>query len=44
MMTQAGEIRQNEECVDYSNYALTLRPCRGQKDNQEWIYATVCMS
>lgn len=38
MLSQTGEIRNEEECFDYTGSEVLLLPCHGQKGNQEWRF------
>ena len=42
MLTNIGEIRREEGCIDYAGRYVMVYPCHGMKGNQEWIYGTVC--
>lgn len=38
-MSQTGEIRRDEACLDYSGGAgVILYPCHGSLGNQQWFY------
>jgi polypeptide N-acetylgalactosaminyltransferase len=38
MLSQQGEIRRDEGCIDYAGQFVMIYPCHGMKGNQEWIY------
>ncbi|XP_044731231.1 putative polypeptide N-acetylgalactosaminyltransferase 9 isoform X2 [Chrysoperla carnea] len=38
LMSQAGEIRRDESCLDYAGGDVVLYPCHGSKGNQQWNY------
>ncbi|CAL8072161.1 unnamed protein product [Orchesella dallaii] len=37
-LTEKGEIRRYDQCMDYWGEKIALYPCHGQKGNQKWIY------
>jgi len=38
MLSKTGEIRRDEQCLDYAGDHVTLYPCHGSKGNQYWKY------
>lgn len=38
MMSESGEIRRDEGCIDYPGTFVMIYPCHGQRGNQEWVY------
>lgn len=38
MLSEKGEIRQHEVCMDYSGEEILLLPCHGDKGNQFWKF------
>lgn len=41
MLSQTGEIRRDESCIDYAGQSVMVYPCHGMLGNQEWIYGPV---
>jgi hypothetical protein len=44
MLSQTGEIRRDESCIDYAGQSVMVYPCHGMLGNQEWIYGPVSES
>ena len=40
LWSKDGEIRRDEECLDYNGQEIILYPCHGQRGNQWWVYDT----
>lgn len=38
LLSQNGEIRRDDVCMDYAGKDVVLYPCHGSKGNQLWIY------
>lgn len=38
LLSQKGEIRQGNSCLDYPGNSVLLYPCHGGRGNQEWTY------
>ena len=38
MLTSKGELKSEDNCLDYNGYDLYLRDCDGLMQNQRWQY------
>lgn len=38
LLSETGEIRRDEACLDYAGTDIILYPCHGSKGNQQWFY------
>lgn len=38
MLTSKGELKSEDNCLDYNKYGLTLKECDGLKENQKWLH------
>ena len=44
MLSEAGEIRRDEACLDYTGQLIVTYTCHSMKGNQLWIYHTVIVA
>ena len=40
LWSKTGEIRRDEQCLDYTGTEVILYPCHGSRGNQWWLYDT----
>ncbi|CEF64581.1 Putative polypeptide N-acetylgalactosaminyltransferase 9 [Strongyloides ratti] len=40
MLSNTGEIRRDESCIDYDGKQIMIYPCHGSKGNQQWVYSS----
>ena len=38
VLTSKGELKSEDNCLDYNGYDLYLRECDGLQQNQKWVY------
>jgi polypeptide N-acetylgalactosaminyltransferase len=38
LLSDIGEIRRDDGCMDFAGKAVVIYPCHGQRGNQEWQY------
>ena len=38
VLTSKGELKSEDNCLDYNGYDLYLRECDGVQQNQKWEY------